>query len=154
MMKILNLGKLNRKLKRLPDAATIEIRAGMEAAAEEIVAMMKSLVPVNDGALRASIGWTFGKAPKGSLAVAAVKSGAAGDLTITIYAGNAEAYYARWVEFGTARHVNAGKFPGTQNPGTSARPFFYVSWRANKRTAKRLVRKGVRNAVKKVVAGG
>jgi HK97 gp10 family phage protein len=154
MTKILNLARLDRKLKRLPTVAKAEIKSAMEAAASEIVAMMKSLVPVDDGALRDSIGWTWGKAPKGSLAVAAVKSGMAGDLTLTIYAGNAEAYYARWVEFGTKRHENAGKFAGTQHPGTTARPFFYVSWRANKRSSKRLIRKGMRDAARKVATGG
>jgi HK97 gp10 family phage protein len=126
----------------------------MERAAEQIVAMMKNLVPVDNGTLRDSIGWTWGKAPKGSLAVAAIKGGKADGLTITIYAGNDKAYYARWVEFGTSPRANGGKFSGTKNPGTRARPFFYVSWRANKRSAKRIVRKGVRDAAKKVAAGG
>jgi HK97 gp10 family phage protein len=152
--KILNLDRLNRKLMRLPEVAKREIRAGMERAAEQIVAMMKNLVPEADGTLRDSIGWTWGKAPKGSLAVGAIKGGRGDGLTITIYAGNDKAYYARWVEFGTSPHTNGGKFPGTKNPGTRARPVFYVSWRANKRSAKRLVRKGVRDAAKKVAAGG
>ncbi len=154
MTKILNLAKLDRKLKRLPAVAKAEIKSGMEVAANEIVAMMKSLVAVDEGKLRDSIGWTWGKAPKGSLAVAVLKSGMAADLTLTIFAGNAEAYWARWVEFGTKPHDNAGKFAGTKNPGTKARPFFYVSWRANQRAAKSHIRKSVRKSVKKVAAGG
>jgi HK97 gp10 family phage protein len=153
MTKILNLVKLDRKLKSLPTVAKSHIRAEMEKVADTIVAMMKNLVPVDDGALRDSIGWTWGKAPKGSMVIAAVKGGLAGDLTLTIYAGNDKAYYARWVEFGTAGHINGGKFKGTKNPGTNARPFFYVSWRANKKSAVRAVRKATRNAAKKVAAG-
>jgi HK97 gp10 family phage protein len=153
MTKILGLDRLQRKLKRLPEAATTEIRAAMEKAAGEIVSMMKSLVAVDSGALRDSIGWTWGQAPKGSLTVASVTS-AGGELTLTIYAGNSEAFYARWIEFGTNRHVNAGKFAGSQHPGTSAQPFFYVSWRANKRGTKRAVNKALRDSAKKVAAGG
>lgn len=152
MSRILNLAKLEAKLKRLPDVAKVEIKASMEAAASEVVSMMKNLVRKESGALRDSIGWTWGKVPKGASIVAAVKTGMAGDLTITIYAGSAEAYYARWVEFGTAPHVNGGKFAGTENPGTNARPFFYVSWRAGRKTAKRKVRAGIRKAAKKVAA--
>lgn len=146
MTKILNLAKLDRKLKRLPAVAVAHIKAEMGKVADEVVAMMKRLVPVLDkstpkrrpGALRDSIGWTWGKAPKGAGIVAQVVSSLASDLTITIFAGNAEAYYARWAEF------------GTQN--STARPFFYVSWRASRKTAVRKVRKAVRDAAKKVAA--
>ncbi|MGV1803484.1 HK97 gp10 family phage protein [Agrobacterium vitis] len=150
MSKILNLAKLERKLKRLPDLAKSEIKAGMEAAADGVVAMMKNLVAVEDGTLRDSIGWTWGKVPKGAGIVAAVKSQMGNDLSITIYAGSTEAYYARWVEYGTAPHKNGGMYAGSENPGTRARPFFYVSWRASKKSAKRAVRKAVRTAARKV----
>ena len=153
MTKILNLARLHRKLKRLPQLAKQHIQAEMEKVADNIVAMMKSLVAVDDGDLRDSIGWTWGKAPKGSMVISTVKASLGGDLALTIYAGNAEAYYARWVEFGTASHPNKGKFTGTTNPGTSAQPFFYVSWRANKKGAVRAVRKASRDAAKKVAAG-
>ncbi|WP_430259788.1 HK97 gp10 family phage protein [Neorhizobium sp. IRS_2294] len=153
MAKILNLARLDRKLKRLPTVARVRIRLGMEEAADEIVAMMKSLVPKDSGTLRDSIGWTWGKAPKGSMVMATAKGSLGADLTLTIYAGNSDAYYARWVEFGTVGHTNAGKFAGSDNPGTRAQPFFYVSWRANKRAAKRIVRKASRDAAKKVAAG-
>lgn len=153
MSKLLNLVKLDRKLKRLPTVAKTHIQSEMEKTADSIVSMMKSLVPKDDGTLMDSIGWTWGKAPKGSMVIAAVKSGLAGDLTLTIYAGSAKAYYARWVEFGTAAHVNGGMFKGTKNPGTNARPFFYVSWRANKKSAVRAVRKATRASARKVAAG-
>lgn len=139
MAKILNLARLQRKLNRLPEVAKATIRAAMEAAADQVVAMMKSLVPVDKGDLRDSIGWTWGKAPKGASVVAAVKASLGADLTITIYAGNTEAYYARWQEF------------GTQN--MPAQPYFYVSWRANKKAAKTKVRAAIRKAAKQVAAG-
>ncbi len=152
---IIGLAKLQRKLDRLPKVAKDQIRTKMAEAADEIVAMMKSLVPVlkepdarrRAGALRDSIGWTWGKAPKGSMVVATLKgAGAGGDLAITVFAGSRDkgrgiddAYYARWVEFGTA------KMP--------AQPFFYVSWRANRRPAGRKIRKATRDSARQVAAG-
>ena len=130
---------LLRKLQIIPAAMHGKIREALAAQADEIVAMMRRLVPVESGSLRDSIGWTWGtKAPGGSIAVA--EAGAKGDpdLRITIFAGNNEAFYARWVEFGTV------KMP--------ARPFFYVSWRAGKKTAKTKVRAAVRAAAREVAA--
>lgn len=146
MTKILNLQKLDKKLKRLPDATKAAIRTEMEKVADEVVGMMKRLAPVLDeevagrrmGALRDSIGWTWGKAPKGAGIVASVKSKMGDDLTITIYAGNTEAFYARWQEFGTQ--------------DVSAQPYFYVSWRASRKSAVRQVRKATRDAARKVAA--
>lgn len=135
----------------------------MARAADEIVAMMKSLVPVDKGTLRDSIGWTWGQAPEGSIVIGALKgAGVGGDLTITIFAGGKDAYYVRWVEFGTQAHslatnasVARGKKQdkGTKHGGTSAQPFFYVSWRAANRGgkgAKAQVRKAVREAARDV----
>ncbi len=153
MTKILNLDRLNRKLAKLPAVAKQMIRQAMEAKANEIVAMMKNLVPVDDGTLRDSIGWTWGKAPKGSLTLASVQATGDNGMTLTIYAGNKEAFYARWVEFGTARHENGGLFAGSIHPGTTAQPFFFVSWRANKRRTVRAIRKASRDSAKKVAAG-
>lgn len=164
MATLTGLSRLDRKLKRLPELAKVEIKAAMEVAAADIVATMKQLVPVskpNGGDLRDSIGWTWGKAPKGAGLVAAVKSRLAGDLTITIYAGNEKAFYARWVEFGTQAHSTAqgasvarGKKQdqGTQHKGTPAQPFFFVSYRAHRKSAKRRINAAIRKAAKKVAA--
>ena len=138
MTKILNLAKLQRKLDRLPRVAKATIRAAMEEAANQIVAMMKALVPVEKGDLRDSIGWTWGKVPKGNGIIATVKSSLGDDLTITFFAGDDVAYYARWQEFGTQ--------------DMPASPYFYVSWRANRKSAKALIRKASRQAAKQVAA--
>lgn len=152
---ILGLAKLQKKLERLPAIAKEQIRLKMAEAADEIVTMMKSLAPVlkepdprrRAGALRDSIGWTWGQAPKGSMVIASMKgAGVGGDLTITIFAGSRDkgkgaddAFYARWVEFGTKN--------------MPAQPYFYVSWRANRRRAGRKVRAAVRKAARSVAAG-
>ncbi|WP_442580716.1 HK97-gp10 family putative phage morphogenesis protein [Mesorhizobium sp. ASY16-5R] len=162
MTSILNLARLQRKLDRLPKVTKSLIRAGMEEQADTIVAMMKSLAPKDRGELADSIGWTWGKIPDGSSVVAEVKSSLGGDMTITIFAGDEVAYYAKWVEFGTQAHslarnasVKRGKRQGEgrQHAGTPAQPFFFVSWRANKKGASRAVRAATRKAAKQAAAG-
>lgn len=150
---IIGLASLERKLRRLPKIMTDEVRLAMEGQANEIVRMMKSLVAFDDGDLQISIGWTWGTAPKGSLTIAKIaRKNLGAGMTLTIYAGNSEAFYARWIEFGTAPHTNGGLFAGSANPGTSAQPFFFVSFRANKRSAKAAIRKAIRSSAKKVAA--
>lgn len=152
MANVIGRERLMRKLKKLPDLIKTRARQAMELAADEIVSTMKTLVPEQSGALKASIGWTWGKAPKGSMTVASVSSSDR-DMTITVYAGNDEAYYARWVEFGTSSHVNGGRFAGTANPGTKAQPFFFVSFRANRKRAKSRISRAITKAAKEIAAG-
>ena len=153
--KILGLEELRRKLARLPAVAKAMIRTAMEQGATEIVAMMKNLVAVDDGDLRDSIGWTWGKAPKGALTIATVTgTGSASDLLLTIYAGNEKAYYARFVEFGTAAHAAGGKFAGATIPAISPAPFFFVSYRSLKKRTRDRITRATNKAAKQVAAGG
>jgi len=140
------LPELQRKLERLRAGTAEQVKPAMEQAAQRTVDMMKSLVPAKSGDLRDSIGWTWGDTPRGAMKIASARVGG-GAMQLTIYAGNEKAFYARWVEFGTAPHVNGGKFKGTDNPGTAAQPFFYPAWRANKKEAVKAFRAAVRKAV-------
>src|SRR5690606_25076602 len=101
----------------------------------------KSLVPVDSGALRDSIGWTWGDAPKGSITLGRVKATKEGDEVITIYAGtrnknlgDKDAFYVRFVEF------------GTQN--MAPHPFFYPSYRALRRRVKSRVTREMKKAIR------
>ncbi|MCX2696717.1 HK97 gp10 family phage protein [Ochrobactrum chromiisoli] len=152
--RILGLAKLEQKFKRLPKVARDMVRSAMEQGAEDICDMMRNRVAVDDMTLYESIGWTWGKAPKGSMVIATVEASLAADWTITIYAGNKEAYYARWIEFGTQGFANKGMFPGTKNPGQGKQPFFYVSWRAKRKEVNRRIRRAITKAAKTVAAGG
>lgn len=142
--RIIGLAKLHKKLQRMPEVAKAKIKAAMEQGADEIVAMMRNLVPVDSGALRDSIGWTWGKAPQGAMTIGKMAaSNLASELTITIYAGtrdkklgDADAYYARFVEFGT-KHMDAS-------------PYFYVSYRANKKKVRSRIRRATTAAAKEV----
>ena len=137
---IKNADRLLRKLTIIPEAMREKIRVAMADEADEIVAMMKRLAPVDDGDLRDSSGWRWGsKAPKGSMSLGTVQAPAMGStLTLTIYAGNNKAFYARFVEFGTVKMVK--------------RPFFFPSYRARRKEAKRAIRAAVRAAARQVVA--
>lgn len=150
----LGFAKLARKLNRFPAEVEKQVRAAMELAAEAVCNTARNLVPVDDGKLKKSIGWTWGEAPRGSIVLRLLKGSKKknGGLTITIYAGDSEAFYARWVEFGTAPHVNGGLFAGSANPGTSAQPFFFPAYRANKKRAKSGIRRAITKAAKKIAA--
>jgi len=136
---VLGLQSLARKLKAIPQEAKSEIRKALEASAEEIVRLAKNLVPVDDGDLQMSISWTWGAAPKGAMVLGNVIGPSdKNDLTITIYAGGGEAFYARWVEFGTQK--------------MAAQPFFLPAYRANRKRARARISRGVNKAAKKVAS--
>ncbi len=163
MIRILGMQKLKRKFDILPDVLRLEIRAAMEASAREIVDLAKSLVPKDSHELEESIDWTWGKAPRGALTLGTVQgTEKAGDLTITIFAGNDVAYYARWVEFGTRPHNSAkgggtvaGRISGALgggvgHPGSRAQPFFFVSYRALRKRANSRINRATTAAGRKV----
>lgn len=152
----------------------------MEAGADEIVALARSLVPVSSGALRNSIGWTWGDAPDGSLILGSVRKISRSrrkiktkadvrreaGLAITIYAGDDEAFYARWVEFGTQATQARGSrrnnrfrniFVATKeyraHAATPAQPFFYPAYRALRKSVKSRIRRAANKAAKLVAAG-
>lgn len=147
-MKILNLQRFKRKLRSIPEAAKEEIRRGLEQSADEIVDLMKRMVPADEGKLRASIGWTWGAPPEGAT-VFAKAAGEAG-LVITIYAGdrNTIVTNARGVEF---QNAFLQEF-GTKN--MPANPYFRPAWRLNKKRAQSRVSRSIGKAARKVAAGG
>lgn len=141
--RIKNLDRLNRKLIRLPQRTIDLIRPEMARAADQIVEMAKRFVPVDSGALRDSIGWTWGTdIPEGATALGSV--GGRGrnrdpQMTITVYAGNKEVYWARWQEFGTVRH--------------RAHPFFFPAYRAQRKSVKSRIRRAITKGAKAEAAG-
>jgi HK97 gp10 family phage protein len=149
--------ELQKKLTvEFPKLVEQRVREAMAKAADSVVAQMKSRAPVYTGppdirsdkrhkgqpvvpgALRDSIAWTWGDAPKGTVALGSVQTGMKkeGTTKLTIYAGNREAFYARWVEFGTR------KWAGN--------PFFFSTWRNNKRKVKGQLTRAIRKAIKDI----
>jgi HK97 gp10 family phage protein len=158
------VAQLTRNLtKVIPARVQQAARVAMEQGAEETVAMMKRLVPKKTGALRDSIGWTWGKAPDGSFVIGTVQGRDYKTMRITIYAGGEvtkvvlaaaakklrplkgggyheytrdaiEGDYARYIEFGTQK--------------MAAKPFFFVSWRSMKKRVRSRITSNVRKAIK------
>ncbi len=153
MAKVRNRDALLRKLAALPPAVRSAVKQALAQGADQITDEMKRLAPKDTGKLRNSIvqTWGGGKVRYSSLAGS---SGEAGDpdLSVRISAGNSEVRYAHLVEFGTAPHINGGRFAGTKHPGTSPRPFFYPAYRANKRRVKSRISRATTRAVKQVAS--
>ncbi len=147
-MKIQNIDRLKRKLAAMPRVAKEEIRQALEQSAEEIVGVMRSMVPVDKGTLRSSIGWTWGAPPDGASAFA--QAGGEAGLVITIYAGSNATYVsgARGVEFQNAFLQEFG------SAKMSANPFFRPAWRLNKKRARGRITRATTKAAKKAAAGG
>ncbi len=137
--------RFEQSLKRLTPAVDAALLSAMEQAANEIVGMMKRLAPVYEGsktsgrlppgALRDSIGWTWGDPPAGVRLVGKSKKASNGK-RITLYAGGKGIPEAIFMEFG----LRLRELP--------AQPFFYVSWRANKKRTRAMLRRVVKKAIK------
>jgi HK97 gp10 family phage protein len=159
------LSSLQRKLSALPDAVKEQISKAMEAGAQDIVDLAQRLVPIDEMVLYESIGWTWGNPPKGSISLGRSKRRPGDGLRITVYAGNDKAFYARWVEFGTNPHnvasgggTKAGKRSlasggGLGHPGSSAKPFFFPAYRANRKRVRARITRATNAAAKKFAVG-
>lgn len=124
---------LHRKLAAMPAAIKQRVKQALATSADEIVTLAKSLVPRETGALANSIGWTWGDAPDGSMALA---TAGAGEFKITVYAGDDEAFYARWVEFG--------------REGVEARGYLFPAYRTLRKRARSRISRAVGAALKEV----
>lgn len=156
------LARLTRKLRqKIPEHVERATVAAMETGAEELVSLMRSLAPKQSGDLARSIGWTWGEAPKGAMALGKMRGrGGKGKKYITIYAGGGDAYYARFIEFGTQPHtIKAKNSPAlhlhgdifveeVSHPGSSAQPFFYPAYRALRRRVRGRITRQMRKAIR------
>lgn len=133
-----------RRMRAIPIKVREAVRTALAQNAEELVGMMKRLVPVDQGDLRDSIGWTFGDAPEGSMAAGTMGGGAGADdfggIKVTVYAGSKAAWHARFVEHGTATHP--------------AQPFFFASYRALRRRMKSRLSRARNKAIREALAVG
>lgn len=161
-MALKGVAELRRKLQQMGPAVRKELEEQVLKGAQEIAATARSMVPRKSGDLARSIGANLGDAP-GTTATQALRGGkrskaAQAELPnenaiyATAYAGNDKAYYAGWVEFGTAPHPQGGWAKGTKHPGTAAQPFFFPAVRLNKKRATSRIQRGITKAVKKAAS--
>ena len=135
------LAKFQRRMRAVPVAARRAVVPALEKSAEEIAGIMRAGVPVDSGALRASIKVTGPglstppySQPGGSVVVP--------ELSAAITAGNTDVRYAHLVEYG---HSNG--FGGTTVPPHA---FFWPGFRLGRLRALRRIRRAVGKAIKEV----
>ena len=127
VIKIDGLRAVSAALQKLGDnVAKSVLRGGVSAAAKVVRDETKRRAPVDTGRLKRAV--AFGRArwecEKGrevaNVFVRQAKNGAAGQKRVEAY-GKFDAYYGRWVEFGTS--------------DTPAQPFMRPAWDATKASA-------------------
>lgn len=139
--RVTGIDRLKAKAKRLPEIARVKIAAAMEAAARDIVADMKRAVPRDEGELERSITWKAVPDTDGT--------------AIEISAGGGDAYYAKWVEFGTPpgrrkRKTKSGAVVGYNHPGTRPQPFFFPAIRMNRKKVRSRISRAYTAAAKEI----
>ncbi len=151
-MTVIGLDRLKRKMTQtIPAHVEKATVAAMEMGADEIVALMKRLVPFDTSAdrdaarphLRDTIGWTWGDPPKGAMVLGKSKSaGGDGRKVITIYAGNEQTVVGSRSQFQLARLQEFG----TQ--AMSAQPFFFPAYRALRKRVRGRITRQMKKAIK------
>ena len=133
-MSVEGLTKQQARWANIPNSIKRMVADELERIAEDLVSDMRQVAPRGaTGKLAGSIGWTWGDAPKGTMTLGTVRGQDYGALRITIYAGGGDAFYARFVEFGTV------KMP--------AHPFFFPVWRARKRRTRGRITRAINRAI-------
>jgi hypothetical protein len=156
------LDRLTRQLRSLPTAVVEEMALALGDGASDLAAAIRRAARGNR--LKASI--DHGTHPPATRATGAFRPPpaeisslrAARGLTQFVWAGDDDAFWARWDEYGTAPHSVAkgssrkshkGQDAGPHHPGARAHPFFFPTIRAGKRPMKsKMVRAGSKAAKK------
>lgn len=185
--RVRGLDRLKRQLSALPNSVRAAMSDALADGAAEMAGAIRRAAPRLDvatkrrrpGALQDSVGSCAGPPPKTSATGALRGKAAVGNhalanwalddagLLYSVYAGNDEAYYARWVEFGTApstkgqrvgarasdvKQSKQGRIAGRTHPGHRAQPFFYPNVRAKRKAVKAKVMRATRKAAKAIAA--
>lgn len=129
-VKFRNKDKLFQALRQTVPAIDGEVRKALAESGDEMVDKVRSLVPVDRGDLRDSVEWNFTKQTQAQYSrspAIIVQEGAE--------TPNDDAFYARWVEFGT--------------PETRKEPHFFPAYRLLRRKLKSRITRAMTKAIKK-----
>lgn len=139
------LGALHQRFTAIPENVRTEVAAQMEVEANKLVRQMRAVAPKDSGQLAASIGWTWGDAPEGSLSIGTIRGNEYGKVKITIYAGGPQTVVKnkRGMEFQLARLQEFG------TKRMPANPFFFPTYRSNEKNIRSSLSRAVTRAVKK-----
>lgn len=168
-MAVKGLDRLKRQIAALPRLQVEAASGALQQNAAELAGAIARAVPARGGDLAASVGWApAGQSPatsasgafRASSTSSTVVKGGAG-LAYEVYAGNNTAFYARFVEFGTAPGVRGEKATDPSgrerkvartHPGSRAQPFFFPTVRALKSRMKSRVVRSANKAAKAAAA--
>lgn len=167
--------ELEAALMEIDKAATRKAvsRRALKRAGQPIADKANALAPVDDGVLSQSaivstkIKGEAGKAAYAqkmrqtagnkAMAVKAMRDArraASGSMPpVVMFVGpEKRAYHAHLVEFGTAPHINGGRFSGSKHPGTKPQPFMRPAWDATSGTALDMIGDELRAEIMKAAA--
>ena len=145
--------RLKSIIRRVTPEMEEEITKAIRKSGVEAVGIIKGDVPVDDGELRDSVGWSYGDPPPGVLGAsdtAAENSRIPAHLRGSVYAGGKKAPHAHLVHYGTKlRTRKDGRTTGVMPP----LPFFFPNirslrrrWRARiTRAATKGIKRGLKN---------
>jgi len=149
--KVLGREELNRRLRTLAPEAEKQAEVAKLAVARDLANAIRSRAPRGSSTTDKYADSIAGGYLRDNPAAKKLTGiGASKDLDA---AGLFAQYIWRFLEFGTAPHVNGGKFAGSKHPGTAAQPHIFPTWRAMRRKAKRKIATAVNKAVRKVRKG-
>ncbi|ASE38471.1 HK97-gp10 family putative phage morphogenesis protein [Brevundimonas vesicularis] len=121
------------KFRALPKAVRQNVETALEQNAEDLSAAIKRRVPVEYGDLQKSVTWKKGAASSKSR-----DQGSDPDLTVRVVEGDKDAFYAPFVEYGTA--------------DAPAQPHFFPTYRSMRRRLKSRLSRAVSKAIKEAGA--
>jgi hypothetical protein len=127
------LARLQKRLAAIPEKVKEAIQPALKLSADELVARMQSLVPVDEGDLKASIAST----PAGQTTPSYSQPGGSRlvqENQVMITAGNAKVRYPHLVEYGTTH--------------AAPQPYFWVSYRLLRMRISRRIKRSISKAVR------
>ena len=126
------LARLRQRLDAIPRAVKDAVKPALDKSGDELVERMKSLAPVDTGALRDSIVAT----PAGQTTPPYSQPGGESvvpENTVRVTAGNTDVRYPHLVEFGTA--------------DAKAQPYFWPAFRLTRSRIERRIKVAITKAV-------
>ncbi|MEI5682353.1 MULTISPECIES: HK97 gp10 family phage protein [unclassified Mesorhizobium] len=141
--KVLGREALMRKLERITPGVTEAAAEAKLEVAQEAAKRIAAVAPVGvSGDYKASI---KGARQADNPGITPVGGQQSKDPDATaVYAD----YIWRFLEFGTAPHINGGLFPGTAHPGTIRQPHVFPTWKSYRKNAKAKISRAISKAVK------
>ncbi|OJY34644.1 MAG: hypothetical protein BGP11_08490 [Rhodobacterales bacterium 65-51] len=174
-IRVEGLKELEAALTQLEKAATRRTvaRNALKKAGAPVAAAMSAKAPEDTGRLKHNIAVsTKIKGEVGKAAYAKAMRDTAGNKAMAVKAmrdarraakgtmppvimfvgPTVRAPHAHLVEFGTAPHINGGKFAGSQHPGTAPQPFVRPAWDATQGRALVIITDQLRVQIDRAVA--